>query len=40
MMNFDYDKMPRRNKEHSNGKIMRDCKNCEYAEDIRDGGQR
>lgn len=22
-MNFDYDEMPRRNKEHSNGKIMR-----------------
>ena len=27
-MNFDYDKMPRRNKEHSNGKIMRECNNC------------
>ena len=27
-MNFDYDEMPRRNKEHSNGKIMRECNNC------------
>ena len=45
-MNFDYDEMPRRNKEHSNGKIMRECNNCGdrtymlYEEDENYSGMR
>ena len=27
-MSFDYNVMPRRGKEHSDGKIMRQCNNC------------
>lgn len=27
-MSFDYNVMPRRGKEHSNGQIMRECNNC------------